>query len=75
MAELKNSQQMLRFLEDLSKFTQTFSTFEKEPEQAKAEEKQPAGEKAKKENPQSPVSGIADGFIENLLKDYLRKKD
>lgn len=34
MAQLKNSEQMLGFLNDLSKFTQTFSSFQRQAEHA-----------------------------------------
>ena len=70
MAQLKNSEQMLSFLNDLSKFTQTFSSFqgsEKKPSPP------PDSETAQK-NPQSPTSGIADDFIQNILENYLKKK-
>ena len=63
MAKLKNSEQMLGFLKDLSSFTQTFSSLKTEP--PKKEEK--------KENPQSPTEGIADEFIQNILESYLKK--
>lgn len=79
MAELKNSQQMLRFLEDLSKFTQTFSTFQNQNKHHNTPHEQPPCEDKKddekpKENPQSPTQGIADEFIEQLLNQYLSKQ-
>lgn len=83
MAELKNSQQMLCFLEDLSKFTQTFSAFQsqkKEPcnPQDKPHEHTPCNDdkhaEKEKEKPQSPTQGIADEFIEQLLNQYLTKR-
>ena len=64
MAKLKNSEQMLGFLKDLSSFTQTFSSLKAEP---------PKKEEEKKENPQSPTEGIADEFIQNILESYLKK--
>ena len=64
MAKLKNSEQMLGFLKELSAFTQTFSTLKTEP---------PKKEEPKKENPQSPTEGIADEFIQNILDSYLKK--
>ncbi|MBR2442371.1 MAG: hypothetical protein IKB20_04845 [Clostridia bacterium] len=64
MAKLKNSEQMLGFLKDLSSFTQTFSSLKTEP---------PKKEEEKKENPQSPTEGIADEFIQNILESYLKK--
>jgi hypothetical protein len=66
MAKLKNSEQMLSFLKDLSNFTQTFSTFQ----QGKKDDPPP---KEEKENPQSPTSGIADEFIQNILDNYLKQ--
>ena len=82
MAKLKNSEQMLCFLKDLSTFTQTFNTFQQNKAQGDAEEnkKQPPKEekskeerKNEKENPQSPTSGIADEFIQNILDSYLKQ--
>ena len=70
MTKLKNSEQMLNFLKDLSTFTQTFNTFQ-QPKKADGEaEEKPKNEK---ENPQSPTSGIADEFIQNILDNYLKK--
>ena len=66
MAKLKNSEQMLSFLKDLSNFTQTFSTFQQN-------KKDPPPPKEEKENPQSPTSGIADEFIQNILDNYLKQ--
>ncbi len=81
MGQLKNSEQMLSFLNDLSKFTQTFSTFsganqkQENPtrETAHSSGKQSANAETQK-NPQSPTSGIADDFIQNILETYLKKK-
>jgi CRISPR/Cas system Type II protein with McrA/HNH and RuvC-like nuclease domain len=71
MAKLKNSEQMLGFLKDLSTFTQTFSTFQQEK---KAEPStQENSEKTEKEKPQSPTEGIADEFIQNILNSYLKQ--
>lgn len=73
MAKLKNSEQMLGFLKDLSKFTQTFNTFQQagKPEHPAPEKNEKP--KEDKENPQSPTSGIADEFIQNILDSYLKK--
>lgn len=76
MSQIKDSEEMLRFLNDLSKFTQTFSTFADKSEGEKSEEKcqpkkTPTDEQ--KENPQSPTEGIADAFIQNILDSYLKK--
>ena len=82
MSKLKDSEQMLRFLNDLSHFTQTFSTFQtanEKSEQTKTPPKNDCGEQAKSKNdkektPQSPTAGIADEFIEKILESYLQKK-
>lgn len=68
MAKLKNSEQMLGFLKDLSAFTQTFSSLKTDP--PKKEEPPKAD---KKETPQSPTEGIADEFIQNILESYLSR--
>jgi len=70
MAKLKNSEQMLSFLKDLSTFTQTFNTFQQTKKTDCDTEEKPKNEK---ENPQSPTSGIADEFIQNILDNYLKK--
>ncbi len=72
MSKIKDSEQMLCFLNDLSKFTQTFSTFHP-PEPPK--DKPPHDEKKEqKKTPQSPTAGIADEFIQNILEKYLKNK-
>ena len=81
MSQIKDSEEMLRFLNDLSKFSQTFSTFAddktdkkndcKKQQENTASKTPPKDEK--KENPQSPTAGIADEFIQNILDSYLKK--
>ena len=75
MAKLKNSEQMLSFLKDLSTFSQTFNTFhfENKGECAEASKPPTQEEKSEKEKPQSPTEGIADEFIQNILDSYLKK--
>lgn len=81
MEKIKDSQQMLSFLNDLSKFSQTFSTFKcdppphrEEPCEEKPCEEQPQREPPKDEKkPQSPTEGIADAFIQNILDSYLKQ--
>ena len=72
MGQLKNSQQMLSFLNDLSKFSETFSTF-KSDKQTEKEEKKNSEQKKDEKDPQSPTLGIADEFIQNILDSYLKK--
>ena len=65
--ELKNSEDLLRFIKDLSCFSDLFSK--------KKENKEPSAPKnEQKEPPVNPTSGIADGFIENFFNDYLKGK-
>ncbi len=67
VSSLKNSEHLLSFLKDLSDFSKTFSSFtdtKREDEKEKPEETK---------NPQSPVSGIADEFIKQMLDGYLKK--
>ncbi len=71
MAKLKDSQEMLRFLNDLSKFSETFSGFQTTPPPQSREGCEKNGEKEK--SPQSPTAGIADEFIQNILDSYLNK--
>ncbi len=73
MGQLKDSEQMLSFLNDLSKFSQTFSTFQTNEKQEKSETAPPPKQEEKKESPQSPTSGIADQFIQGILESYLKK--
>ena len=79
MAKLKDSEQMLAFLNDLSKFTQTFSGFQTKPHSepkppCDKDEKPPQGKPQDKEKPQSPTAGIADEFIQQLLDGYFTKR-
>jgi hypothetical protein len=71
MSQIKDSEQMLCFLKDLSKFAETFNFKVKEPK----EEPAPTHSEKKEENknPQSPTSGIADEFIQNILDSYFKK--
>lgn len=69
MSQIKDSQQMLNFLNDLSKFSQTFGGFTGE----KTEKKEDKEKEEHKKTPQSPTQGIADEFIQNILENYLKK--
>ena len=85
MGQLKNSQQMLGFLNELSNFSKTFGAFggknETECKQSKTpkkdddcnEENKEHEGKQNEKNPQSPTKGIADDFIEQILESYLKK--
>ena len=69
MNQIKDSEQMLRFLKDLSHFAETFNCKQSEP----PKKEPPCHEKKEKENPQSPTEGIADAFIQNILNNYFNK--
>lgn len=72
MGQLKNSEKMLSFLNDLSSFTQTFGSIKKEPPTPKREDCD-EHEKKEEKKPQSPTEGIADDFIQKILEGYLQK--
>ncbi len=69
MCKIKDSEEMLRFLNDLSKFSQTFSAFKTEESKSDKGGEKPSHEKT----PQSPTTGIADEFIQAILDEYLQK--
>ena len=75
MGQLKNSQQMLNFLNDLSSFSHLFDGLKSQPT---GEKKEPPKDKPidehKEKNPQSPTQGIADEFIQKILDGYLSKQ-
>jgi hypothetical protein len=73
MEKLKNSEQMLSFLKDLSTFSQTFSTFKPEQKSSTSPPHSEPEDKVKKEDPQSPSEGIADEFIQSILDNYLKQ--
>ena len=75
MCKLKDSEHMLSFLNDLSKFTQSLGNFQNNSKDAPnktagCEQK----ETQNKKSPQSPTVGIADEFIQQILESYLNKK-
>ncbi|MBQ7880059.1 MAG: hypothetical protein IJ317_05365 [Clostridia bacterium] len=81
MGQLKNSQQMLNFLNDLSSFSHLFdglktatprSDDEKKPSSGEKPSEKPDREKDEK-NPRSPTQGIADDFIQQILDGYFKK--
>ena len=80
MGEMKNSQELLKFITDLSKFAALFSQSEKggnhppqkpAPSPSSTPPKQP---EADKKTPASQTNGIADDFIQNLLEKYFQKR-
>ena len=77
MEKLKGSEEMLRFLKDLSQFSQTFSTFASgtmNKENAPPSDKKPEKSPESKKEPQSPTTSIADEFIQTVLENYLNNR-
>lgn len=75
MGQLKNSQQMLNFLNDLSKFNETFSSLKNQSPCSNSETQKENSKCEEKEKPsQSPTSGIADDFIQKILDGYFKKQ-
>ncbi len=81
LSELKNSEAALKFLEELSSFSKLFSSFNNKNDGGRSstnENSKASHEEGKKEErgkseetkKQSPTSGIADSFIEDLLSKY-----
>ena len=79
MSTLKNSEQMLKFINDLSKFSAYF-TANGQSSNATSNSPPPKGNE-KKEEPQtekkethSPTETIADEFIEQVLGNYFKNR-
>lgn len=77
MGQLKNSQQLLNFLNELSTFSHLFDNLKTGTPCTTDEKKQSTDTNAdcetSKKNPQSPTQGIADDFIQQMLDGYLKK--
>ena len=73
MAQIKDSEQMLRFLKDLSSFAETFHFKGGVKATEYTEEPPKKEEQAEKKQPQSPTEGIADTFIQNILDSYFKQ--
>ena len=73
MTKLKDSEQMLSFLKDLSNFSKVFGG--STPDSHESTKKESEDKNSEKEkNPSSPTKGIADEFIQNILDSYLKQK-
>ena len=70
MGEMKNSQEMLKFITDLSKFAAIFNQQESKKEAPTEEKKQ----EDTKKSPAAQTSGIADDFIQQCLENYFKKR-
>ncbi len=67
LAKVKDSEKMIDFLDDLTKFTKTFENIHAQP--PKNADTAP---KKDEKNPQASTKGIADEFIQNVLENYLK---
>ena len=75
MGSLKNSEEILKFLSDLSKFSDLFSVLGKAPPKAEKPCEQPEkGEKKTGDTETAPTNGIADAFIKECLENYFKKR-
>ncbi len=82
MGEMKNSQELLKFITDLSKFAAIFSQNggSRDENKPKAEEKPSPCQSDKTtpsqetKTPASSTSGIADDFIQKCLENYFKKR-
>lgn len=74
MGQLKNSQQMLGFLNDLSAFSHIFDGLKKSSQPSSQPTAQtPPSPREDEKNPQSPTQGIANEFIQQILDGYFKK--
>ncbi len=81
LGNIKSSENMLKFLNDLNRFSEMFNAFKNGSEPPK-NDRPPTPPKdepkkdtpPKKENPQSPISGIANEFIQQSLDAYFKKR-
>lgn len=90
LGSLKNSEQMLKFMNDLSHFSELFSVLNQKsppkteetkqanknsPPKKEGEQKTTEKKESEKEKrPQSPTEGIADEFIERCLNNYFKNR-
>ena len=77
MGEMKNSQELLKFITDLSKFSSIFSQAQGQAQgqSAAGQQSSPSQSQSpeKKQSPASQTSGIADDYIQDLLENYFKK--
>ena len=88
LSGLKNSEEMLKFMNELSKFSEMFSLFtpksDKEqtsqpqpnptPPPKNTENSPPKNEKGQEKNSSTVTEGIADEFIERCLQNYFKNR-
>ena len=82
LSGIKTSEDLLKFVGDISKFSSMFTSPQKPPEQtSKQAEKQTeksysesSSTHEKEKAPQSPTAGIADAFIQQCLENYFKNR-
>ena len=81
LSGIKNSEDLLKFVGDISKFSSmfssSFSASQKPPEPPPKAEENPRAEPSsqdKEKTPKSPTEGIADAFIQQCLENYFKKR-
>jgi hypothetical protein len=78
LSGIKNSEDLLKFVGDISKFSSMFTSSAKQPEPPqppKAEEKKTdEPPKDKEKTSKSPTEGIADAFIQQCLENYFKNR-
>ena len=77
MGEIKNSQELLKFITDLSKFSSVFSgSTQGQPAQSPPPPPKADAPKCEdnKKSPAAQTSGIADDFIQKCLENYFKKR-
>ncbi len=80
LGNVKSSEDILKFLADLNRFSEAFSSFGKNKngkEDEKKAEKPPetkAEQAPQKETPRSPTAGIASDYIQKSLDAYFKKR-
>ena len=85
LGKIKSSEDMLKFLNDLNRFSEILGAFKnagnpedtqgKKAEAAASAQNEPKKQDPPpKEKPQSPTAGIADDFIQKSLDAYFKKR-
>ena len=76
LSGIKNSEDLLKFVGDISKFSSMFTSPPKPPESPPKTEQSPKEEpkQDKEKASKSPTEGIADAFIQQCLENYFKNR-
>ena len=84
LGSLKNSEELLKFMSDLSKFSEIFSSVKNQEQNTSSTQNDvhsqnnattpPTNEKSTNQSTVSATKGIADDFIEKCLSDYFKNR-